>query len=211
MEVFVNDNLVNTTPLEAGATLEESLRQVQSNFCGPDDMVIGIACDGSVVPSDEISEALKRPATSVTRLDVITGTKANLVMDAMSQASINLTETESECSKIAEQLTRGNTVEATKSLGACLRVWHQVHETMAKSIEMLQLDIDTTRVGDESLAELIVKPKEVLLQVKSALQQQDYVLLADVLNYEFGDVTSQWHEIIDYLRQEATAMNAPTV
>jgi hypothetical protein len=50
---------------------------------------------------------------------------------------------------------------------------------------------------------MIGKPKNVLLQIKSALQARDHVLLADILQYEFSEVTKSWHDLIAGLRREA--------
>jgi hypothetical protein len=79
----------------------------------------------------------------------------------------------------------------------------QIHEAMGKSIEMLQIDVEQATVNDKRLIELIVKPKETLLQVKEALQARDYVLLADILQYEFPEVLEQWRALLGKLKREA--------
>lgn len=102
----------------------------------------------------------------------------------------------------------GKTVEAAETLGECLRVWQQIHEAVGKSIEMLQLDPEQATVNEQPLFELISKPKEILLQVKEALQDRDHVLLADLLQYEFPEVTSRWHAVVAKLQQEAESLHA---
>ena len=66
---------------------------------------------------------------------------------------------------------------------------------------------DTTtqqlRIRDEPLVNIIGMPKDTLLQVKGALEAEDHVLLADILQYEFTDVTERWHALISMLRHEA--------
>jgi hypothetical protein len=74
--------------------------------------------------------------------------------------------------------------------------WQQIHEAVSKSIHMLELDIDATMVDDRTLAEVITKPRNALAQIKDALQSQDHVLLADVLQYEFHDVAADWHTVL---------------
>ena len=68
---------------------------------------------------------------------------------------------------------------------------------------MLQIDLEQEMVNGDPLMELMGKPNEVLLQVKDALQKQDYALLVDLLQYEFSVVTDQWHAMVARLRQEA--------
>lgn len=55
----------------------------------------------------------------------------------------------------------------------------------------------------ETLNATLSRPKDVLLQIKNALLAQDHVLLADILQYEFTDVTEMWHSLIARLNQEA--------
>jgi hypothetical protein len=201
VEVFVDDRRVDDA-LAAGATVEDAVRLVQSSVCSADRMVVGLRCDGRDIPADAMPDTLGKPANSFERLDVITGGRAELVADAMARASTCLSETEGSCRRVAELLTEAKTVEAAEMLGDCLRIWQQIYDAVGKSIEALQLDPERTTINDESLMDLIGKPKNVLLQIKSALQARDHVLLADILQYEFQEVTKSWHDLIAGLRRE---------
>ena len=202
MEVFVDDKRVDEAFVGDGA-VEDALRHVQGNLCTPGQVVIGLKCDGRVVSSGAMAATLGRPAASFNRLEVLTGNKKTLVTDAMGQASACLTETAGGCQHVAELLTGGRIAEGAEALGECLRIWQQIHESVARSIEMLQLDPAGMAINGEPMVELISRPKEALLQVRDALRAQDYVLLADLLRYEFQEVTDRWHSILTKIRQEA--------
>ena len=96
-------------------------------------MVIGLKCDGQVVDSDDMIETLKKPAPTVDRLDVLTGTKESLVIEAMDQSATSLDETETSSQRIAEMLVEGKTDEAVKELGDCLRKYSTRPITQPKS------------------------------------------------------------------------------
>ena len=68
-------------------------------------------------------------------------------------------------------LVEGKTDEAVKELGDCLRIWQQIHEAIAKSIELLGVDPDKLMVRDETLMDAIGRPKNVLLQIRDALRK----------------------------------------
>ena len=204
MEFFLDDNQQDTALADI-STVEDALHHVQSALCASGRVVVGIRCDGQDIPSTAMVETLRKPTSSVDRLEVFTGTRAELVDEAMQQASVCLAETDTACKRVAGLLTEGQTVDAVEALGECLRIWQQVHEAVAKSIEMLQLSAEQTAVNGVPLIELVSKPKEVLLQVRDALQASDYVLLADILQYEFQEVTEQWQAIIARLREEAAS------
>lgn len=195
--------LVDDTPVDAdalvGGTVEEALRHVQSEFCAPDKLIVRVRCDSRDVPGDEMTATLKKKASSIACLEIFTGSKAALVTEAMAQASACLEETEAGCRRCAELLTEGKTSEGIDALGACLHVWQQIHEAVAQSVEMLEIDLEQTMIGDEPLGVVFGKPKEVLTQVRDALKAQDHVMLADILQYELTGVTTVWFAVINRL------------
>jgi len=207
VDVFVNDNQADSG-FTIGGTVEDALRHVQANLCAPGHVVVSVRCDGQGLSGEAMAAALQKPASSFERLDVFTDTKEALVSDAMGNALASLTETDAACRRVAELLTEGKTVEAAETLSDCLSIWQQIHVAVARSIEILRLDPEQIRVDGEPLTELIGKPREVLLQVKEALQARDHVLLADILQYEFQEVTGRWHDIATRLRDEAEDLKA---
>jgi len=202
VDLFLDDDPKEATFAE-NETVQEVLLHIQADMCTPDAVIVGIRCDGTDVPSGEMAELLTKPASSLKRLEVFTGARHQLVLDAMEQAATCLADSDADCQRIAGLLTEGNIVEAAEGLGHSLRAWQQIHDAVGKSIEMLQLDASQNVIHEEPLAELMSKPREVLTQIRDALRVSDYVVLADILQYEFHDVTDKWQSIIAMLRQAA--------
>jgi len=202
MEVLVDDKPIVPGPVASG-TLGEVLAFIQSDHCSPGRIVVSVHCDGDLVAADDMAEALKKPAADFDRIEVFTGTKEALVIDVMTQAADTLDDSETESRRVADLLTQGKTAEARQNLVECLRAWQQVHDAVAKSIGILGLNPEAVTVRDQSLLSAVSKPRDVLLQVRDALLAGDDVLLADILQYEFADVTDTWHAIVTRLRQEA--------
>lgn len=210
MDLFLDDKKVEDNGV-VGGTLEQTLREVQTNLCPPRRILVGFRCDGEEIVSTAIAAAMQRPIASFEKLEVFTSTREDLVADTMGQASSSLEETESTTQRVAELLMEGKTVEGIERLGECLHVWQQVHDAVAKSLELLRLDPQKATVRDQPLLAALERPKDVLLQIKGALQVQDHVLLADILQYEFAEVTDMWHTMIARIRQEADDRRAADV
>ncbi len=202
MQVFVDDRQIDEGGIR-GATLGDALRHVQATLPAPHKIVAGVLCDGEAVAAEEMVKSLERPLTEFDRVDVITSTKEDLVIDVMTQASTSLDASEETSLRVASLLSEGKSTAARESLVECLQVWQQIHDSVAKSISILQVDPETFTVRDEPLIDAMVKPRDVLLQVKDALIAGDEVLLADILQYEFTDVVQTWHSIIARLRHQA--------
>lgn len=201
MEIFVDQKKMPADTLDAD-TVEELLQQIQTRLCQPGQMVVKVRCNGEDVPPGQMEPTMKEPTSAFETLEVFTSTRGTLVTDAMKQARASLEQTDAECESIASRINEGKIAEAIESLGDCLRVWQQVHEAVCRCIEMLKIDLKTTELDGKTLEELIAGPKEVLTQIKQALVAQDHVLLADVLRYEFDDVSEQWQRVITFLEQQ---------
>jgi len=202
MELFIDDAEVQHEVPMAG-TLEETVRFVQSDVCPPGRLIVRLRYNGDDVKENQMTGVLKTPANSCQRLEVFTGTPEKLVAEAMEQASAALTNSEEASRDAAGLLTEGDSRGGIKALGECIGIWQQIHEAVVKSIQMLEIDPNTTRINGLPLADAIGKPGEVLLQIKRALQMQDHVQLADVLNYELHDATELWKAILAELHTQA--------
>lgn len=202
MNVFLDNREIDAV-VSKGQTLDDALRHMQTDNCAGGRVVVRLRCDGHDVTSAEMPRILCRPADSFERIEVFTLTRGGLVTEAMEQAETSLHRTDEACKDAGRLINQGQTAEGVETLGECLFIWQQVHEAVAKSIQLLQVDPDTLAVEGESLSHLLGKPKDILMQVRDALEAKDFVLLADLLLYDLVEVTAQWRAIVDRLRIEA--------
>ena len=206
MDFFLDEQPIDTTDL-AGDTLEQLLRVVQDERCTPGRLIVGVCCDGQDVESDALAAALAKAPSDFERVDIFTSGKESLVVEALTQAATSLEETARQVEQVAALLTEGKEKEGAEVLAGCIAVWQQVHMAIDQSIRMLGIDPNELVVHGEPLLRLLAKPAEVLRQIKEALQSQDFVMLSDVLQYEFGDACEQWLDLIVQLRCEAERMS----
>jgi hypothetical protein len=209
VQIFVDDSMVEPA-LDRDGTVEDAVRHVQADLCPPGRMVVGLRCDGQDVRSGAMIETLQKPASDFECLEVFTETKGDLIAEAMGQADLSLTQTAGDCERVAELLMEGKTKDGIATLRGCVGAWQQIHEAVAKSIEMLELQAEDVEINGQELVDMISQPKDTLFQIKEALQQEDHVLLADILQYELSAVTEQWHAIVNDLRRRALSLSAKT-
>ncbi len=202
MDIYINDSKIDAE-IEPSGAVKDLVTALQGRHCPPGQLVIGVRFDGTEVDAGAMEQAMSRPVSELSRLDIFTSSREVLVHDAMAQASATLQDTENACRRVAELIHEGQSKEGIELLGQCLHIWQQINDAVGKSILMLDLDMDEMTIRDEPVAKVIGMPKETLLQVKGALEAQDHVLLADILQYEFAEVTERWHALISMLRNEA--------
>lgn len=202
MQMYVDDRRIDDESIE-GHTLGDALRQVSSGLTQAHKIVAGVRCDGELIAADQMFESLGRPLSQFDKVEVITSTREALVIEVMTHAVATLEDSETQSQEVAKMLVEGRSAAARESLVECLQSWQQIHEAVAKSISMLNLDPQELRIRDEPLIDALARPRDVLTQIKDALLAGDEVLLADILQYEFADVTQVWHGILARLRSQA--------
>ncbi len=204
MDVFVDDQKVEFA-CEPSETLEQVIQRLQAQSCPSGSVIVGVRCDGVHLAEDELSKAMGRPATDYGCLEVVSSRPTTLVAEALNVASEMLTDADRGREQIAELFSEGKTDEGIAALADCLTVWQQVHDAVRKSIHMLGVDPHAIQVQGQPLQAALSVPMERLAMVRDALKDRDYVLLADVLQYEFEDVILKWQSLIETVKHLATA------
>lgn len=202
MNFFLDDRIIEPEAGE-GATLEAVFRSIQGALDDANRIVVSFRCDGEEMVGPPMIAALRKPADSFLRIDAYTTTKPELVLETMTHADESLDEVEVDSEEVAKMLVQGRSADAIPKLGVCLKIWQQVHDALTKSLALLDLDPAQLDVRDQTFDAAMTRPRDVLLQIKNALLAQDYVLLADVLQFEFSEVTEIWHAMITRVREEA--------
>ena len=200
--VYIDDHLIDGREL-ANGTIEDAVRHAQANHCSADRLVVSLKCDGQDVSPAQMDLTLRRRAGEVQRLEILTGSRRDLVTEALALASASLEQTVAACQKAGELVVQGNMAEGIEELGQCTSAWQQIHQAIFQSINLLGPAARNLTIGDRTLDDLLEDPRDALLQVKKALVAQDHVLLADVLQYEFTDALEIWRTLLHKLNEMA--------
>jgi len=178
-------------------TLDDVLEAVRANNQRYKRAILGLACDGIDIVSDELNNYLTAPAHKFGRVDVQTGVPNMLIAHTLQEASRLLHTAEQERADVVDMFVRGKTGDAVILLGKCLSHWFQINQAISKSLSLIGIVPDAFEIDLQALSVALDPVSNKLSDVKNAVKSQDYVALADILEYEFNDVTSCWRGVID--------------
>ena len=145
---------------------------------------------------DDLQASLANPASGYERVEVRTATPDTLVLDALHVAQAAYETANEERAQVVELMGQGKTREAIGLLARCLERWQQINEMIAKSISFLGMKDQTLGNAADQVAVKLEPVKRQLSQIKEALTSQDFVALADILQYEFEEAGQCWLEVI---------------
>ena len=124
-----------------------------------------------------------------------------MALDALDQVEDQLRETDRLRADAVDLLLRGQSSRAMEKLSGCFGIWQSAQESVLKVAQLLQIDLETIRIGDRPLTELLRGFGTQLRQIKTALENRDFVTLADILTYEANEMSDQWREAFEAIRE----------
>ncbi len=195
MEIVLDDQplVVDDGP----ATLADVVARGKQEAARRDRVIASIVYDGTDLAHDELAARLAAPVDDTTRVELRTCTPGDLVADALTQALALLDQTDRRREQVVEWLAQGDTRRANGGLIECFQNWSRIHTALVQAIAMLRLDAGALEVNGEPIVSLLGAITHQLQQVKNVLLSGDQVLLADLLQYEFGEATTRWKAAIE--------------
>lgn len=202
MHVYLDDNPFAVSDL-ASKTVREVAQEIRLTLQPQGRMLVGLSCDGRPVPPAELDEAMDRSVMCYERLDFQSAVPAVLAREVLGKAKELLAESSPLFEQAGQMLAAGQTPRAMELMGNCFSVWNQVQLSVGKAAELLGVDLSQLKVGDSNADVLLEEFADQLRQVKDALENRDYVLLSDILQYELLQAAPRWQEMLSRLIEQA--------
>lgn len=196
MHVYVDDKPFAIAGL-ANKTLREIAQEIRQDLAPRNRMLVAIYTDGQLVSADSLDAALDSLGGRYGRIDFQSAVPQTLAREVLQQARELVAESTPICQQAGEMLSAGQTARAMELLGNCFGVWSQVQESMARSVDLLGLDLSRMQIEGKQADQLLHEFADQLRTVKEALENRDYVQLSDILQYELQDVAPRWQTLLD--------------
>lgn len=195
-----------TQEFESGVTLQTVIDSVKANQAG-DCMVVGVALDGEECSDGQIGELLQQPL-NCQQVDLESGQPAELAAMALQTIAGQLKSVGSQQEAIADKLNAGQTSEAIKAVSEFVRAWQLVYQVISQVSQLTGQDLTAAEYDGQPIAGYVDELLERLVEIKSALESQDTVLLADLIRYETPPLCETWHSILLNLADQVAAGKA---
>jgi hypothetical protein len=187
-----------------GQVLAEVLTNAKKSLEGTGRMVVAIECDGRNLPPEEIEKALRGPATTYWQVNFVTTNPLKLAADALNATSAILAEVQQLNETTANLLSQSQIKDAMGMMGQLCSRWNDAYKGVYNVIRLLGLDPAAIELSTTTAEKVMGRLGEHLQQVKVTLETQDYVQLADILNYELGPQVDDWRTIVNSLLERVT-------
>ncbi len=197
-----------------GTTLGAALRVVQEEQVGDDSVISAIWVDGEPLTADTLNRWKDRPVGDFQETRVDAPSKTAWAASGLRTLAEGLAASHADREDIVTHIHQGRSTEAMQHLPAYLRVWDGLQQSLSSVGRLLDMDLSGLELFAQQqgldhwqptfVVDHIHDLSAKLAEIKQALEASDLILLADVLAYEFADLTENWQGLLDELAERFT-------
>lgn len=191
---------VDHVPLVAQELGLETVGQLIAHLQKESRMVVQVLIDGQEPDLGQLP-SIRQVRLADHVVFVETADPRTLAQEVLDEVVRQLPDAERLKADAADLLQQNLHPKAMEQLGGCIRIWQHAHESVQKVAELLRIDLESVACEGRPLSRFLADFGNQLRQIKSALEQRDFVLLSDTLLYETAQTTQDWLSNVEALRQ----------
>ena len=154
-------------------------------------LVVNMLIDGEEPDLEHMGDVKRSPLNGHT-LFIETAEPRQMAMEVLEEVDQQLDEADRLKGEAVDLLQRNAAVRAMERLSGCFSTWQHAQESLAKTAQLLRIDLARISVDGRSLNTVVGEFSEQLKLIKSCLEDRDYVTLCDILTYETTATSQSW-------------------
>jgi hypothetical protein len=191
---------VDHSPLRAEELGLCTIGQVLSHLQRARRVVVHVLIDGLEPDLKRMADVRKSPLNGH-HVFIETADPREMALDVLRQVESQLGEADRVKNEAAKLLQTNQQSKAMEKLSGCFTIWHHAQESISGTAQLLKVNLDQISVQGRPLTDLIAQFREQLKQIRSSLENRDFVTLSDVLIYETEQTSIDWRETIKAMRE----------
>ncbi len=205
--LFVNNEEVAVPP-PSFASLEQVIRHVEQNLLPPDAVIRQVNLDGLPVDagnSDHNPAAILGDLSSRERVEITTCTLKEIAQDSIKEAGLYLERVESLTPSLAISFREGPAPASFEDLKQLYDGFYWMSLLLDRLEAVFGINLDQTRVDGILLRDHHQRFISVLKQLVAAQEQEDFGLIADLLDFEVLPMVPVWKSLFANIARPAVS------
>ena len=138
----------------------------------------------------------RKTAIAGATLSLITADRRELSLTTLGKLAALVQWLAPQHAQVAASLERGDIQPALNRLHELLSAWQQIQSAYANLAKLLEISLAQLPVGELTGESVLNEFCHQLSEIQTALQSKDFVLLADILQYEMDTAVSHWTNLL---------------
>jgi len=197
MEVELDGQALPVDSRQTGSA-GDLARSVVSELAKRRRVVVAMALDGQPVELADTRPWADRPLDQPGLLTIRSADLHEMCSHVLREGAAHLGRLAQAQMQTVDQLRQGNVKGAAELLDQWLPLWGQLQEAVCKVAALQDWDLRHVPVDADHAQSLIEALAPMLQQLRDVLAEQDFVSVADLLEYETVPLAGRWEDM--YLR-----------
>lgn len=173
--------------------------QVLAHLQRENRLVVHVLIDGQEPDLKKLGTVKQSPISGHT-VFIETAEPKRLALEILDEVETQLDEADRLKSEAADLLQRNQCASAMEKLSGCFTTWQHAQQSIVGTAQLMRRDLSTIIVANQPMNDLLCSFTDQLRQIKSALENRDFVTLSDILGYEMVETSTRWRAAIGAMR-----------
>jgi hypothetical protein len=191
---------VDDAPLRTEELGLRTVGQVLAHLQRANRLVVHVLIDGREPDLDRLPDVRKSPLQDH-NVFIETTDPREMAMGILREVEAQLRDAGRIRNETVDLLQKNQNVRAMEKLSGCFTVWQHAQQSLLGTAQLLKLDLSKVSVDGQPLSELLTEFTTQLREIKSALENRDFVTLGDLLVYETTQTDDRWRAALAELRR----------
>jgi len=171
-------------------SLRELLAAARDKLAPSGRIVVEVRVDGESVVGAALDD--DQPTNPGSDIRVYSVRSAEFVAGVLEDVRTQLGESQKLQQQAAELLQQDEPAKAMKLVQQSIDGWLQAQQAVGQSAMLLKIDLSVIKIGDQNVLDRMSELVGSLNDLKDAVVANDFVALADALQYEWPEITQRW-------------------
>jgi hypothetical protein len=181
--------------LTAESTIGDHLKWARTQVAAGR-IVVRISLDDSVLEGAALSHSRRDPIGNAT-LHLVSANQKELGLTMLGKLAALIDWLAPQHKGVASLIEQGNTPKALEQLNGIVSAWQQIQSAYGNLAKMMCLSVSDLPVHQLTGETVLNEFCRQLEEIQNALQNRDFVLLADILQYEMDGAVSNWMALLE--------------
>lgn len=168
-------------------------------------LVVSLLIDGQEPDQDQLPSVRALPLSG-RHVYIETADKASLAEEVLQTIGQQINQADALRKACCTTLSSGDTSSVLPQLSGCFSIWLSAQSAIRSVCDLLHIPLSDHPDAPHALTSMLSEFSSQLRQIKDALEQRDFVLLSDVLQYDMEFSAPRWHDAIQAVRSASPSL-----
>lgn len=188
-----------------GQTVGEVLARIKAALAGSGRMIVAIVCDGEPLAPDQIAGVLEEKAERYRDIDFQTAVPVELARTSLAASRAFVMDIARTSGQVVDEIHQSQLQEARVKIADMFGKLGGAFQGLQGTFQLMKIDPESVELASGSAKKFMTGLAGTLRQIRDALENQDYVGFADLLEYELTPALKEWEELVDQLLETLAA------